>query len=340
MNIPQRSFAPSRILIVNFGSLSEVVFSLPALSALRKHFQSSQITLAGTRLGCELVSLTFLVTDLLPAGKLELKRLYLPWQAYRGLRLVSEIRTRGFDLAVDLQSSRESGLLTWLSRAPLRIGPWGVGGALDSLSRLLRSEQPSRKHIVDFYLDTIRLIGIQASDRTPRLETNTECDRFADELLLSKGLRKGDLLVGLYPNSDSSSWGSLELFTELARRLQSHLDVRVVVAGFKHDKKLVDLLSPQLPKSAIVLKGVAVGQMVSLLARCTMMISGDGGPGQIAAALGVPTLIIGAPITRRPIGDRHTFITCDAATRVTVDQAFELACEAFGRSRTSALFER
>lgn len=340
MNIPQRSFVPSRILVVQFGSLSDVVFSLPALKALRERFPSSQITLAATRLGCELVTLTPFVTECLSGNRVELKRLYLPWQAYRGLRLVSEIRARDFDLAIDLQSSRETGLLTWLSRAPLRLGPWGVGGALESLSQLLRTEQPSRKHLVDFYLDTVRLMGVQAVERTPRLQSQAEFDRRADELLTERGFRKGDLLVGLYPGSDTPSQWSLDQFTDLARRLHNHLDVRLVVAAFKEDKKLVDSLTPQLPKSAIVVKGVAVGLLVSLLARCAMMISGDAGPGHIAAALDVPTLIIGCPMRRKPIGDRHAFIASDAPCGATVDQAFELACEMLGRSRTSALFQR
>src|SRR5687767_2135670 len=108
-----------RILLVRLSALGDIVQCLPALAALRAAKPAAEIG--------------WLVEDR-NAGVLEghphIDRLFV-WRRRSGahssavgaaLAVRREIRAWRPDVAVDLQGNLKSGVLTWLSGAPRRIG--------------------------------------------------------------------------------------------------------------------------------------------------------------------------------------------------------------------------
>jgi len=194
---------------------------------------------------------------------------------------------------------------------------------------------------VDRYLDVLQPLGVQRAEREPRLRTRSEFNGRVEGLLKSKGYRAGELLVGFHAGADyGPPFWPVENFADLGGRLVNNFNVRILAASLKGEDGAVGWFTSKAPEGSIVLKASSVGELVSALARCAVMISGDSGHGHIAAALGVPTLIIGCPVTRKPIGSAHYYIDSFGTRTVSTDYVFDLACEMLRRSRTSVLFQR
>lgn len=333
--------APTRILALNLGPLSHAVFMLPALKALRERFPTARVTVAATRMSCELLALTPFPSDMVPIERWEPGHLYLPWVIYRTVRFIQEIGSRNYDVVIDFHASRETSFLLWWAtnrrRWPMdrRFGLW------DILIRPLQREPNPYKHLVDRYLDQLKPLGIETADRIPRLSTTPASDARANEILRSKRVECGEILIGLDPLPEAGRpfWPT-DFYTDVARRLVNAFQVRPLLVGTKRTLSAIESMLSELPPQTLVLRLNTLSDVVSVLARLTLMISENSAYGHIAAALQVPTIMIGCPITQKPLGQHHQFINSFGSPPVTVGDIFSLAGEMLRRTRTIALFER
>lgn len=332
---------PTRILTLNLGPLSHAVFMLPALKALRERFPTARVTVAATRMSCELLALTPFPSDMVPIERWEPGHLYLPWVAYRTIRFVQEIGSRNYDVVIDFHASRETSFLLWLATSRHR---WPVGhrfGLWDVVVGPLLREPSPYKHLVDRYLAQLKPLGIKATDRIPRLSANPTSDAHADDILRSRRVERGEILIGLDPLPEAGQpfWPT-DFYADVARRLVYAFQVRPLLVGTKKTLSAIESMLSQFPPQTLVLRLNTLSEIVSVLARLTLMISEDSAYGHIAAALQVPTIMIGCPITRKPLGEQHQFINSFGSPTVTVGDIFSLAAEMLRRTRTIALFER
>jgi ADP-heptose:LPS heptosyltransferase len=326
-------------LILHFGSLVEVTLSLPALSALRQHFSHSHITVAATPMGCQLIGMTPYANDVSPVSEIDPKEAVKPWVIYRWVRFLQDVRRGGYDFTIDFQSRGLTNVLTWLSRAPVRLAA-RRRGSLDFLFNLWPPKEDPRKHLVDRYFDLLRPLGLQPANRTPRLRTLPDVDQRIEKRLKSKEYQQGQLLVGIYPGAgrEVGHWFP-ELFVDLGRRLIHNLDVRLLVLSGSENSQLAEDISDQLPPQTIFLDDLSIAELVSALTHCTALISDDAGAGNLAAAVSTPVLGLGFPSSMAPIGQEHVVISWGSAAHISVDEVFTAASQLVKRSRTTALFQ-
>ncbi|HXF06049.1 MAG TPA: glycosyltransferase family 9 protein [Blastocatellia bacterium] len=330
--------APARILVLNLGPLSHAVFMLPALKALRERFPAAEVTVAATRMSCELLALTPFPSNMVAIERWEPGKLYLPWMAYRAVKFVHEIGSRSYDAIIDFHVSLgRSFVLWWLAnRQRFPIGP--PSGLWEILIRQLREKPNPHKHFVDRFLDQLKPLGIKATDRVPRLSTDPSSDVRAGEILKSKRVERGEILIGLDPFPEAGApFRPSDFYADLARRLVNTFEVRPLLVG---TRRTLSAVLSRFPRQTLALRLNALSEIVSVLARLTLMISEDSAYGHIAAALGVPTIMIGCPITRKPLGEQHQFINPFGSPTVTVGDIFSMAVEMLRHMRTTALFER
>ncbi len=333
--------SPARILALNLGPLSHIVFMLPALKALREHFPAARLTVAATPRGCDVLRLAPLAVDFLTIDRWQPGQIYLPWVAYPMLRFVRELARHRYDTVVDFHASRETSFLLWWLmnrwRWPLgrRVALWNVVAA-----PLSRDPNPY-KHIVDRYLDQIKSLGVAAADRVPRLTTNPASDARIQEILHARRVERGEMLIGLDPTAETGPpFWPLESYGEVARQLVHAFQVRPLVVRVRKEGPAGQLARAGFPAETVVVTLARLTDVASLLARLTLMISEDSALGHLAAALDVPTIMIGCPITRKPLGEHHQFVNSFGSPVVTVSDIFAMAAEALRRTRTISLFER
>jgi ADP-heptose:LPS heptosyltransferase len=330
------AFSPQRILILHFGRLAEVTLSLPALKAVREHFSRSHITVAARPASCPLIEMTPYSDEITSVHELNLKGLIRPW---RWVQFLQDVRSGRYDLVVDLQSGSRSNLFAWLSPAAVRLAARRPG-PLDFLFNLWPSKEDPRKHLIDRYLDVLRPFGIESADRAVRVRPLPEVDQRVQKRLLNKGYRAGQLLVGLYAGAeDESGRWVLDGFVEVGKRLVHNLDVRLVVLGGPDDSQRAETVRQPLPSETILLNKLSIPELVSVLTRCTVLISDDAGAANLAAAVSTPVVGLGFSLTIAPLGREHVLIRPAALPHVTADEVFTAASQLIQRSRTTALFQ-
>ena len=105
---------PKNILIVLHGSIGDVTRAIPLANLVRRGFSQARITWSIERPALPLVEHHPAVDEIILFERDEW------WRSFRPF--LKRIRAQNFDLVLDLQRHLKSGLVSWWSRAPERVG--------------------------------------------------------------------------------------------------------------------------------------------------------------------------------------------------------------------------
>ncbi|MEJ7713063.1 MAG: glycosyltransferase family 9 protein [Pyrinomonadaceae bacterium] len=337
---------PLNILVIDFGQLGDVVLSLPALAAIRNKFPRARITVAVGKPGAAVVELSACANEVIVVDRVGLRDGPKLLSIARLITLTREVRSRRFDLVIDLHSLTETNLLGYFSGASSRLFARRPGRSLDFLaSPHLRPPIEDRsKHAIDRYLDVLKPFDIHDTWRVPRLKSRPEDDHAIEKILVKENLLSGDtLLVGLNPGAghESRRW-PLARFGELAERLRRNDNVRVLIFAGPEERALVHEMRSVFGKSAIILDKLTIPQLAAAQARLAVFVSNDTGPMHIAAAVGTPVVLLldnRAPDAYLPLGNSHRIVRRGTISDLTTAEVYEATRTILVAGRTAALFE-
>ncbi|HEU4749349.1 MAG TPA: glycosyltransferase family 9 protein [Gemmatimonadaceae bacterium] len=297
--------------------IGDVVIAMPFLAALRRLFPGAKITLlaesharetlANTGLVDEVVSFSFPWTFLDEDRRPKLKELLqIPG-------VIRRLRRGQFDLAFDCSRDGRNHLLLFLTGAARRIG-FAFGGGEYLLTDPLPVGSLEHHRTEDWLrlLEPFRT-GVPLSE--PRLAVSEAERQMAKDFLRRAGRAEDEVLIAIHPGGSSrlKRW-SLQHFEALAR-----------IAVDDEKARILWIVDPagtgsgaNLPAGSIVARP-SLRELIALLSECQLLVSNDGGPMHLAAALGVPTFAIyswGNPEWWKPYGPaphswvRREDITC------------------------------
>ena len=106
--------SPQRILIVLLGAIGDVTRALPLLMRVRRAYPDSHIAWAVEPAAAPLLDYHPALNDVLIYHRARGLRAFVPF--------LRAVRGQGFDLVLDLQRHAKSGLVSWWSAAPVRLG--------------------------------------------------------------------------------------------------------------------------------------------------------------------------------------------------------------------------
>ncbi|MCS6801492.1 MAG: glycosyltransferase family 9 protein [Chloroflexota bacterium] len=295
-----------RLLVIRLDLLGDVVLSLPAVRALRAAYPEAEIAMlvrpaaADIARRCPAVDrvLTFDPDRLRPSGAP-----FSPssWTAlFAALRLVRQSR---FDLVVGLFGVWAS-LFAVASGAPLRVGyrREGVPFAY-TLAVPGRRYRPVR-HEQAYCL---RLASVAGGMLLPGRDiVAAPEDRAAADRLLRAAGWDGRPLVVINAGAaagDAKRW-TASGWRELIQWLQGR-GAAVALVGASADRPLAEQIGAGLSPMPMLLAGrTTVAELIGVLDRAALVVSGDSGPLHLAAALGVPVVAIHGPSDPRISGPR------------------------------------
>lgn len=291
---------PGRVLIIKPSAIGDVVHALPVLRLMRSAWPSAHIAWLVTPACAGLLEGHPLLSEVI---LFERKRFGRAWRSPGAAaelgRFVTSIRGR-FDLVVDLQGLLRSGLLTFATAAPRRVGLASAReGAAWFYTRQVRDTGDDGKggrHAVERYLDVAEALGL---GRGPvRFEFNTS-QRHRDEARMQLGERDDRPFAVLVPGAN---WPTKRYppghFAEVARGLRSELGLRVVTVGGPSDRWAAGDIGPDLDLCG----KTSLAVTTAVLERAAVVISNDTGPMHIAAALGRPLVALFGPTSEALTG--------------------------------------
>ncbi len=296
-----RSSAPqfSRILLVRLRQIGDVVFTTPAVRAIRRRFPDAHLTYLVEPAAAPIVVGNPHLDDVL----------IVPRTGWWGdLRLGRRLRAAAFDLAIDFHGGPRASLLTWMSGAPERIGYDVAGRGWLYTRRVARSRALLPRHSVRSQWDLLEALGIGAPDlEADRVEmpVDPRAERSVEDRLRQAGVTERDTLVVVHVSAGNPfrRWPAAS-FAELIERLvAARPDRRVVVTSGPSEvlaaDRVVDLARRQLGPAG-TLQVLACGEFTlvelrALIARASVYVGGDSGPAHLASASDIPIVTLYGP---------------------------------------------
>ena len=291
------------ILLVRLRLIGDVVFTTPAIRAIRRHYPDARITYIVEEEAAAVVRhnphLDAVIVACSPHAR---GRLRADWA------LIRRLRRERYDLAIDFHGGPRSSMLTWLSGAPVRIGYEVAGRSWMYTTRVPRPRALRPRHSVVSQWDVLEPLGIAPPDAeidaTEMLEEPAAAMAVARRLA-GAGIGDGNPVVVVHVSAGNPfrRWPSAS-FVELVRRLASSNPKRRIIltsgpsdaeaaAAIARDARAL-LAADERP--AIVECGeFDLAELRALVGRAALYIGGDSGPLHIAGTTSVPVVGLYGP---------------------------------------------
>jgi 3-deoxy-D-manno-octulosonic-acid transferase/heptosyltransferase-1 len=356
-----------KILIVKLSAIGDVIHTLPALTALRRHYPDAQIDWLVENAAADLVQGHAALNRILIWRRGEFVNLVKAGKLSSAGRLFSsllvQLREARYDLILDFQALLKSSLWIFLAKGRRKAG-FGQGMEHSEKSYLFLNERipavSMEVHALDRGLTLLRALGIPDMQVFYDLPIGKNDAAAAQQLLLENGVQPDQPLVAINPVAKwpTKLWTAKQ-FEELAERLLER-GFQVVFTGSREDRALIDKMAGKLGSSVIRLEGrTSLKVLAAVYRSANAVVSTDTGPMHLAAAVGTPVVALfgpTAPWRTGPYGQGHVVLragvncspcfsrSCKTAefepmacmTRITVEQVVEAVVRMVARSTSRA----
>lgn len=277
-----------RILIIRTDRIGDVLLSTPVIKAMRDAFPNSHIAMMVRPYAEEIVDGNPYLDEVILFDK---DRKHKGWFAM--LKFANEVRRKRFDLALILHPTNRSNLIPFLAGIPERVGYNKKLGIL--LTKKIKDlKHIGEKHEIDYNLDVLRAVGIEAKDRMLYMPVKEEHEKVIDRFFVLNDLNENEGVVAFHPGAScpSKRWSAFR-FGRVADELVERYKFRVVIIGGPSDVETVKQMHMAMLHAPIILSEKhSLGEVAALLKRCKIFISNDSGPVHIAVAVGTPVIAI------------------------------------------------
>ena len=286
--------AQRSILVVQTAFVGDVVLVLPLLQLLHETFPGSMLT-----------AVTIPAAEGLLANHPAVGRVivYDKRGADRGLRglmrMVSQVRSAGIDVALIPHRSIRSALLCRLAGIPVRIGFDTSAGRFLLTERV---QYVATDHEIERNLALAGPLGVRSPTiRLPRLYPS-EADRLAVDAFMRRSFGRDAVLhmppcVAVAPGSvwNTKRWPESK-FNSLIRLLLD-AGLHVVLVGGGADRDLCSRLREAAghPHLADASGRFSLLESALVIGRCAALVSNDSAPVHLAVAMNIPVVAIFGP---------------------------------------------
>jgi heptosyltransferase-1 len=287
-----------RLLIVKPSSLGDVVHAVASAWALKERWPTLYLAwLVNSNLE-SLIKPVSCVDATIPFERSRFKGLMAPLANRGELRsFTGTLRAGKFDAVLDLQGLFRSGLFSWLTRAPLRVGDRDAreGAWWFYNDRVQTPGQPV--HARERYAALAAALGAGAPTRQDLDVSDLERES-AGNLLRDAGFTDGPL-VAVCPGArwESKVYPARHFATVLDELAEQAGVANPVIVGGDDLADVCDEIVSQCKRAKPVNLAGKTGlrQLAALLDQADLLLTCDSGPMHIAAAQGTPTLAIFGP---------------------------------------------
>jgi len=168
------------------------------------------------------------------------------------------------------------------------------------------------KHVIEYYLDILSLLGIDPEKHKsrPDLHLSEQDILWARDFLKDNGAGEDDLAIGVMPGC-GASWGpdaryrrwDKEGFVRVCDAVADKYKAVILLFGDKKEVEICQAIQNMMKNRVIICAGkTTLGGLLGLIKRCRVVITNDGGPLHMAAGIGVRTVSIFWPVDERIYG--------------------------------------
>ena len=291
------------ILLVRLRLIGDVVFTTPAIRAVRRHYPDARISYIVEEEAAPIVlgnpHLDEVIVAVSPRA---------PGRLRADLQLIRRLRRVGYDLAIDFHCGPRSSLLTWASGAPQRIGFEVSGRSWMYTTSVERPRTLRPRHSVDTQWDLLRALGIAPPDPEmdpTEMPEDPDAAASVDRRLRDAGMPNDAPLAVVHVSAGNPfrRWpvdSFVDLICRLAvadprRRIVITSGPSDVAAAAQVTERVRTQLAPAYRGALLQAGEFNLAELRALIGHASVYIGGDSGPLHVAGTTRVPVVGLYGP---------------------------------------------
>jgi ADP-heptose:LPS heptosyltransferase len=275
------------VLLIRLKSMGDILFTCPAVRAVREAFPAGRISFLVSREYASLLEGFPDVNEVIALDRAPYHSGNPKAIIMETLSLLRHLRREKFDLAVDFQGYGETALLAWCSGARQRWGPSRTAGRRWSYTRAVMRND--RVHPIEWNLSFLHHCGLRPGKITNEFALPEDALAEARRLFTGLGLdpAKPTLFIQPLTSSPLKNW-PLANYLEVARHWRNR-GLQILFGGGPSERAVLEpVREAGFPVSAGAPLLVAGG----LLKLSTLVLGSDTGLLHLAVALGKRVVMI------------------------------------------------
>jgi len=306
---------PERILAIRIKSIGDVVFTLPAIHALRERFPVARLHYLVSQEHAELLGGFRDVDEIIPLDRKMFSN-GSPFAVALGIaRLMRRLRRSRFDLAVDFQGFGETEWLSYFSGAPERLG--NVYNAHRGWTYTRTSNRGVTTHPAEWNLALLRTLDINPGALRNEYLLPEEPLNAARDFFRAKGLspERPTLFLQPFTSNDEKNW-PLDKYSELANYHRQQ-GMQIIFGGGPGDRARLELVQAS---DFCVAAGTPLLVSAGLMKLSSVIVGADTGLLHLANAMGKRVIMImrsNQPGSSHPFQHPDWAVTCGPGKKIT-----------------------
>ncbi len=295
-----------RILIIRLSAIGDVLRVLPALQVLKQSYPHSYIAWAVEEKSRDILEAHPDIDDVLVFPKESLSaRLKSPATFREGLRdffsFIGTVREQRFDCVYDFHGLFKSGIISFLSGAPERIGfsrPFTreCNFLFNNRRYPLKKKRLNR---IDRNLALLEQCGLEIRHTPPVIHIPADIQTGVSKFFRQSQVDRRRPVVAVHPATSSTTpykrWEPYRYAVVADKVIEQHA-AQIVFTWFGEELETVREITGLMKHRALVAPETEnLCRLAAVFRNCDMYLGGDTGPMHLAAFVGIPVVAIFGP---------------------------------------------
>ena len=288
-------FKLNRILVVRTSAIGDVVFASPIAAAIRRSHPHAHIAWLVEPGIDALIAHSANIDEIILWPQTELKSLWKSGkklEMFRRLHILrNQLRAKHFDVVLDLQGLLKSGLLSWMTGAPQRIGLGSREGSQWLMTKVVpRGGETER--ISSEYLHLAKQLDLDCGDFMPELHISPEADSRALSLLAESGLApRRYAIFAAFTTRPQKHWFP-DAWQRLAPLVRQQTGLVPVLLGGPADKEAAAQIAAESSDIIDFSGRTNLAEAAALVSHAGSLIGVDTGLTHMGIAFSIPTIAL------------------------------------------------
>lgn len=301
-----------KFLIINPFGIGDVLFTTPVVKAIRRAYPDSHIGYWCNDRARDILKNNPNIDKIFALSRGDLKKIFSQSRLAgisKFLSLLHKIKKGKFEICLDFSLDHRYSLISKLLGIKKRCG-FNYKKRGRFLTDRIDIDCYAQKHVVEYYCGLLKFIKVTPETKNLDLYVTSQGKIKAAGLFKKLGINDKGLIIGIAPGAGASwgkdaglkHWPAIK-FAQLADKLINELKAQVLILADALEVPITEKIVSAMQNKPVDLTGkTSLEELIAVINNLEILVTNDGGPLHIAAALGKKTVSFFGPVDPKVYG--------------------------------------